>query len=719
MIKIKFQTVMLLLFTVAILFTGCKEDTFVSSSVQEIKFTADGGQELLRISASGSWEVNSNQEWCTLSAHTGSGDASIRVSVDPNNDLEGREAYIDIKSGSEKTRVAIVQDGHEYIALSTERTVVANVAGSVKLSIEASAAWEVTKDSEWISSISPSEGSGNSEVTINFSENTQDDNRVAQLTFKIKGTSSQTVFTLEQLSIHGNARQRDSIALEAFAANCLTINREKLWNRSNPINRWAGITTKVVSGDLRVSEINLASLMTSEDGEATPGIVGSHLPSELQFLTELTSLQISSFNLGGEIPSFLGKLTKLTTLNLSSNVFEGTLPAELAQLTNLRVLNISANYLSGDLPNFIGDLTSLTDLNISINNFQRIPDNFARLVNLTKLNMSGLGQIPDLEEVPLRLCKSKVNVKSDSFERDFPVTITYLSKLESLRMHSSNFKGSIPSTISNMQSLGEFVAYNNKLSGSIPASIQYATKIQVLNLSQNQLSGSIPEGLSALSQYLLTLNLSENQLSGELPSDFADLYCTSWNLSDNNLTGNVDAIFNRGWAIEVYLNNNNFSGSVPESLGAAKNIERLHLSNNNFTSLPDGIFDLTSLHDLRVDNNKITQINPNIQYLSRLSILHLHNNEITGEIPSFLGNINRLSNLTLSGNRFIGEVPQSLIALSDKNGAPTAEGSWSPSPLDWSQICPQQDGYGVDYPSGYNPDQGNGELDGEIPSIGV
>lgn len=726
MIKIKYQSVMLLLLAVVVLFTGCKEDTFVSSSVQQISFTADGGQERFQISASGAWEISSNQDWCKISSSTGSGDANVFITVEPNEALTEREASLVLKCGSQKTNVLIIQDGLEYITLSTERAVVVNEAGSLSISLEASSAWEVAKDADWITKVSPDNGTSDSEVKIDFEANQLDDNRVASITFKIKGSNSTKTLIIEQLSVHGNARQRDSIALEAFASNCLTIDRSKVWNRSLPINRWSGVATKIVGNEIRVSELNTSYILSSEDGGATPGIAGAHLPSELQFLTELTRLQISGFNLGGEIPSFLGKLTNLNILNLSANLFEGNIPEEISQLKNLKVLNVSANYLTGDLPNFIGDITSLTDLNISVNNFQKIPDNFAKLVNLTKLSMYGLGEailfeghLPEeVDPTVARVKRSRMSKfrEVENVERDFPVTVTYLSKLESLRMHSSNFKGTIPSTISNMQSLSEFIAYNNKISGSIPSSIQHATKIQVLNLAQNQLSGSIPEGLSALSQYLLTLILRDNNLSGDLPEDFKDLYCTFWDLSDNNLTGPIDAIFNRGWAVEVYLNNNQFSGPFPASVGAAIKAERIQASNNNLTSIPDEIVNLTSLTDLRLDNNKITEINPNLQYLSRLSILNLHNNEITGEIPSFLGNINFLSMLTLSGNKLVGQVPQSLITLHENNTSPTSS---TPSPFDWNLICPQQSGFGVDFPSGYNPDNGSSGMDGELPSMGV
>ncbi|MGL5014625.1 MAG: BACON domain-containing protein [Bacteroidales bacterium] len=726
MFKIKFESVVLLLFTVVVLFTGCKEDTFVSSSVQKIEIAAEGGQERFQISASGSWEVSSSQDWCKLSTTSGTGDANLFITVSPNDDLNEREATIDIKSGSSRSRVIVIQDGLEFITLSSERIVVGNTNGSVNITVAASAAWEVSKDSEWISKISPDNALGSSDVKIDFAANELDDNRTATVSFKIKGSSTLKILTIEQLSVHGNARQRDSIALEAFASNCLTINRENVWNRSLPINRWAGVATKIVAGEVRVTELNSNFLFSASDGGSTPFISGAHLPSELQFLTEITTLQISGVNLGGEIPSFLGKLTKLTTLNLSGNLFEGTLPNELSELKSLRVLNVSANYLSGDLPTFIGDLTSLVELNISINNFQRIPDNFARLINLTRLYMYGLGEavyggeLPSSEVAKAKRLRVNRNYNVENVERDFPVTITYLSKLENLRMHSSNFKGTIPSTISNMQSLSEFVAHTNKLSGQIPSSIQFATKIQVLNLARNNLSGSIPEGLSALSQYLLTLILSDNNLSGELPSDFKDLYCTYWDLSNNNLTGGVDVIFNRGWAVEVYLNNNQFSGPFPSSVGSAVQIEKIQASNNNFTSIPDEIINLIALVDLTLDNNKITEINSNLQYLSRLSILHLHNNDIIGEIPSFLGKINHLSTLTLFGNKLVGQVPQSLITLNENNTtSPSLDITWTPAPFDWNRICPQQDGYGVDFPSGFEPDNASSGLDGELPSIAL
>lgn len=703
----------------------------MSPSAQQMTFTADGGQELLRISASGSWEATSSHDWCTLSAHDGSGDASIRVTVDANLNLEAREAVIELRAGSERSRVVVSQDGLEYITLSTERAMVVNTASSITVAIDASAAWEATKNVEWITAITPTTSASGTNVKVDFAANSGDNNRIGEVTFRIKGSSVTRTLIIEQLSIHGSARQRDSIALEAIAASCLDIDREKYWKRSEPINRWSGITTRPVAGQLRVSELNLNNLIYSHDG-AVPGKFGAHLPTEIQFLSELTSLIISNYNLGGEIPAVIGELTNLTTLNLSTNLFVGTLPIEMVKLTKLRVLNLSHNYFTGNLPTMVGDMTSLTDLNLGSNNFDLIPDNFAKLLNLTKLDLSAIGTaiwggyLPEEQRSQLSKLKlSRATPKYVNVDRVFPVSITYLSKLESLKMHSSNFTGTIPVTISNMQSLSELMAYGNKLSGSIPSSIRYASKLQVLNLANNQLTGSIPEGMANMSQYLLTLILRGNKLTGTLPADFADLYCTYWDLSDNQLTGTIDVLFERGWAREIYVTNNKFSGAISSKIENVKSLERMELSNNSFNSIPDEVFNLTSLTDMRLDNNAFTAINSNLQYLSRLMILHLHNNEITGEVPAFLGNINRLSDLTLSGNRLVGQVPQSLIDLSQKNSVPPASdptgGAWAESPFSWDKICPQQSGFGVAYPAGHIPDNGaiTGGDEGFLPGMGL
>jgi hypothetical protein len=87
--------------------------------------------------------------------------------------------------------------------------------------------------------------------------------------------------------------------------------------------------------------------------------VSGTLPTEIGFLSSLTTLAVAFCNVSGTVPSQLGLLSHLQELRLFDNSLSGSLPTQLVGLTALSALYIDQNFFSGtlsDLPN--GLLTS-------------------------------------------------------------------------------------------------------------------------------------------------------------------------------------------------------------------------------------------------------------------------------------------------------------------------------------------------------------------------
>jgi Leucine-rich repeat (LRR) protein len=73
----------------------------------------------------------------------------------------------------------------------------------------------------------------------------------------------------------------------------------------------------------------------------------------------VVALELFDNQLTGELPSNLQYLTSLKTLNLDGNDFWGPLPTELWKMTVLETLDLSNNDLSGTVPTEFGRLSSL------------------------------------------------------------------------------------------------------------------------------------------------------------------------------------------------------------------------------------------------------------------------------------------------------------------------------------------------------------------------
>ncbi|CAL5209416.1 unnamed protein product [Lathyrus oleraceus] len=74
------------------------------------------------------------------------------------------------------------------------------------------------------------------------------------------------------------------------------------------------------------------------------------IPTEIEYLLGLISLNLSSNNLSGEIISNIGNLKFLEFLDLSRNHLSGRIPSSLTYIARLTMLDLSNNQLFGKIP---------------------------------------------------------------------------------------------------------------------------------------------------------------------------------------------------------------------------------------------------------------------------------------------------------------------------------------------------------------------------------
>ncbi|MDC0480573.1 leucine-rich repeat domain-containing protein [Candidatus Marinimicrobia bacterium] len=263
------------------------------------------------------------------------------------------------------------------------------------------------------------------------------------------------------------------------------------------------------------------------------GLTGE-IPTEIGYLTNLTSILLIGNQLAGEIPSEIGNLTNLDTLILIDNELTGEMPPEIGLLTNLTNLNLRNNELTGSIPPEIGNLTNLTTLNLKNNWFTgEIPSEIGYLTNLTYLGLY-------MHQVTWSI----------------PPEIGNLTNLDKLDLGGNQLTGSIPPEIGNLTNLTRLYLYNSQLTGEVPSEIGNLTNLSELRLYSNHLTGSIPHEIGNLTN-LTYLILSGNQLTGEIPSEIGNLTnLTALNLNDNQLTGIIpDEICNQGDSSPSLYNN--------------------------------------------------------------------------------------------------------------------------------------------------------------------
>ena len=163
------------LLTAALLFlTGCVEDKDSISVDKTVIEVVSGGV---------SFNVTSNVEWTlqqsgdynfSVSPKTGvPGSTDVKVSYVPNDTDQARNSILTIAGGSASAQVQLIQNPVEF-SVSADTLKFSAQKQTLALKITSNTEWNVKGITipQWISSITPEQGSGNGELSITVNENT-------------------------------------------------------------------------------------------------------------------------------------------------------------------------------------------------------------------------------------------------------------------------------------------------------------------------------------------------------------------------------------------------------------------------------------------------------------------------------------------------------------------------------------------------------------------
>ncbi|CBI17002.3 unnamed protein product, partial [Vitis vinifera] len=334
---------------------------------------------------------------------------------------------------------------------------------------------------------------------------------------------------------------------------------------------------------------NLVSLDLSFTLEVYPSL---HFHDHDIHLPKLETLDLSICQFLGSIPTSLENLKQITSLNLIGNHFSGKIPNIFNNLRNLISLGLSNNNFSGHFPPSIGNLTNLYELDFSNNQLEGlhgpIPSSIFKLVNLRYLYLSSNNLSESLD-----LSNNKISgVWSWNMGND---TLWYLNlSYNSIRplptppnstfffsVSHNKLSGEISSLICRASSMEILDLSDNNLSGRlphclgnfIPRSLIICRKLEVLDLGNNKINDTFPHWLGTLSK-LQVLVLRSNSFHGEIPKSIGNL---------NSLRG-------------LNLSHNNLGGHIPSPLGNLKSLESLDLSSNKLIGrIPQELTSLTFL----------------------------------------------------------------------------------------------------------------------------
>ena len=217
---------------IALSFSSCKKDEpavshFLKADKSEIILTADGSSDVFNIESNVDWEIDNSASWLTVSPASGNGNAKISVSA--GKATEDRSATIQInatKVNLTPVKVTVKQSAPvgKSIKVSPETLdFKADGSETKTVKVECDGAWTTSNYPENVT-VTPANGSGNTDVSISLKKNPSSSKIECSVTFGSGSAIAKVNITQQGFDIHGDIPGGAGTAEYPF-----TIDNAKQW----------------------------------------------------------------------------------------------------------------------------------------------------------------------------------------------------------------------------------------------------------------------------------------------------------------------------------------------------------------------------------------------------------------------------------------------------------------------------------------------------------
>ena len=283
----------------------------------------DAGSKSFSIESNVSWEVSSDQSWCTVSPKSGSNGGTVTVNVTANTGSTERTATVTVKGGGITRTVTVTQAGEAFLTVdkktSTTVAFTKKDAGSKSFSIESNVSWEVSSDQSWCT-VSPKSGSNNGTVTVNVTANTGSTERTATVTVKGGGiTRTVTVTQAGEIVILVNNSTSTTVDFDTKDARSKSFSIESnvSWEVSSN-QSWCTVSPKSGSNNGTVT-VNVTANTGSIERTATVTVKGGGITRTVT-VTQAGEIVILVNNSTSTTVDFDTKDARSKTFTVQSNV---------------------------------------------------------------------------------------------------------------------------------------------------------------------------------------------------------------------------------------------------------------------------------------------------------------------------------------------------------------------------------------------------------------
>ena len=327
--------------------TSCEEDS-ISISPTELLFDSEGGEAIVTVTSTSSWELYGYSEWCYGVSSPG----EVTFIVEPNISSEfSRSTTFTFICGNKEATLTVTQEKKEY-SISIEPTELAFEAegGEAEVTITSSDEWSINSMPDWVE-VSEKSGENGATIIVKVEYITEADTRFGEIVFTCGNKEVKVLVTqkadespiiqfkdpkfLERVLRYFNAdRNGDGQISEKEASVCTGLGVSDAGIRNLEEIKYFTALTSLSCNNNQLTSLDLSNNTALASLECNDNQLTSLDLSNNSNDNQLTSLDLSNNTVLTELSC---DYNQLTSLDLSNNTVLTELSCDYNQLTSLDV----------------------------------------------------------------------------------------------------------------------------------------------------------------------------------------------------------------------------------------------------------------------------------------------------------------------------------------------------------------------------------------------
>ena len=209
-------------------------------------FPAAGGSSTLNVTSNTSWTLSDYPSWITLSATSGNGNATVKVTATENTSADQRtsQMYLTIDGKTTKTAISLTQYG-KSINVSPTSLAFTSSSSTQNVTVTSDGEWEASTSDSWIT-LSPSSATGNGTLKVNVTENMSVNTRSGSITISMGGKD--TTIGVTQGSKSFGLTPSSLTFTDKSGSQTVAIETDGTWNATSNAS-WISVNPTSASGN--------------------------------------------------------------------------------------------------------------------------------------------------------------------------------------------------------------------------------------------------------------------------------------------------------------------------------------------------------------------------------------------------------------------------------------------------------------------------------------